>query len=330
MGSKRLQGLDALRGVAAMLVVIGHIQLFSKTYLLRFTYGLSVDFFFMLSGYVMARTYETRMLSGLTAWSFLRVRFRRLWPVMTIGTLLGFALSMARSEWSVQALPALAAVLMFLPYHLKPGWLYPFNGPSWSITNELLANFVHAAVLARMNERHLMIAMLTASGYFIYWILHGGGIPVGGVPHMILPAIARTFMSYIIGILLYRRFGQELNDQGQKPEIGVRLSILVAGLTLCVLLTAFLPFWMPIVFILIISPLLVVSGAHCRISPGAARWAMASGAISFPLYAVHEPLVMVLIKLVGPLSAALIASTAVFAVMACLALRRERHALADA
>ena len=111
----RLDGLDALRGIAALLVAVMHIQhisgggdLFARAY-------LAVDVFFVLSGYVMARTYEPKFACGMRLRDFAAVRLKRLWPTMCIGALLGMA-----ACWSDMApLGSLMAFLMaalFIPF----------------------------------------------------------------------------------------------------------------------------------------------------------------------------------------------------------------------
>ena len=85
----RLSGLDALRGVAAIMVVLLHVNHLAGD-AGWFTAGyLAVDLFFMLSGYVLARTFDRRLESDLSAMDFLVIRLRRLWPVMAVGALLG-------------------------------------------------------------------------------------------------------------------------------------------------------------------------------------------------------------------------------------------------
>jgi peptidoglycan/LPS O-acetylase OafA/YrhL len=85
----RLLGLDALRGAAALLVLWMHLHLSHHVSIYPPRGHLAVDFFFMLSGYVMARTYEGHMRGGV--W-FLRKRIRRLWPTVAAGSLFGLAL----------------------------------------------------------------------------------------------------------------------------------------------------------------------------------------------------------------------------------------------
>lgn len=61
----RLSGLDAIRGIAALIVVVRHFQQTFYLSELPISAGVSVYMFFVLSGFVMARTFEARMLAGL-------------------------------------------------------------------------------------------------------------------------------------------------------------------------------------------------------------------------------------------------------------------------
>src|SRR5262245_61697811 len=104
----RLYGLDALRGVAALAVLFHHYEvIFGSTHYFSRAY-LAVDVFFMISGYVMARTYEGRLGNSLSAVQFLWIRIKRLWPTMAVGTTIGAFLMVGK----------LAPVDFFLAYFL--------------------------------------------------------------------------------------------------------------------------------------------------------------------------------------------------------------------
>ena len=84
--------LDGLRGVAALMVLIYHIfECFDYT---PVPHGnLAVDFFFVLSGFVIGYAYDDRWQKGLTTVQFIRRRLIRLHPMVVIGVLLGVVLS---------------------------------------------------------------------------------------------------------------------------------------------------------------------------------------------------------------------------------------------
>src|ERR1700761_7501775 len=82
----RFRALDSWRGIAALLVALFHLNLVSPIYSLDFVRNgyLFVDFFFVLSGFVITHGYADRLgtLQGVGAFAF--KRFRRLWPLHVI------------------------------------------------------------------------------------------------------------------------------------------------------------------------------------------------------------------------------------------------------
>ncbi len=148
MKMERLHGLDGLRGVAALCVLVYHTAPF------KFHNAfLAVDFFFMLSGYVMARSYETAFATGLTPAGFLGIRLRRLFPTMFVASMIGlpflYTLLPPGTFW-----PVAIANLLLIPYP-QQNRAYPLNGPAWSILFELLGNALHSLLLWRLTTRQL-------------------------------------------------------------------------------------------------------------------------------------------------------------------------------
>lgn len=168
--------LDGLRGVAALLVVIYHVfegYAFSSGAPLieGMNHGyLAVDFFFMLSGFVIAYAYDSRWQSTLTLKNFALRRLVRLHPMVLMGAVLGvitFVLQ-GSQQWDGTHM-ALSAVMwallmaMFmipaLPgcgYEVRGnGEMFPLNGPTWSLFFEYIGNVLYALVLRRFSTRVL-------------------------------------------------------------------------------------------------------------------------------------------------------------------------------
>lgn len=135
MATERLGGLDMLRGVAALSVAFLHVPLafpavdtpFTKAY-------LAVDFFFMLSGFVLTRTYQPRFAAGLGAARFMSLRFKRLWPTIAVGAV--FGLISAIGAYTPEKLALLFAMnLALVPYIFGGGKaaVFPLNGAFWSV-----------------------------------------------------------------------------------------------------------------------------------------------------------------------------------------------------
>jgi peptidoglycan/LPS O-acetylase OafA/YrhL len=265
----RLLGLDALRGAAALLVLWMHLHLSHHVSIYPPRGHLAVDFFFMLSGYVMARTYEGHMRGGV--W-FLRKRIRRLWPTVAAGSLFGLALIWRTGgDW-----PLVAALNLLLIPALFGAAAFPLNTPIWSIFFELLANAVHGGWLHKWRNSHLTVLAATAGlaslalavRFHSYSLGSNTGDFIGGFP--------RVLFAYFYGVLLWRIW----RDQ---PPLRVPPAVLVP-----IAIFLFTP-REPIsdfLFVALACPTLIAIGIVA--SPG--RWAAVAGALSFPLYAVHRPI----------------------------------------
>lgn len=278
--ASRLHGLDALRGIAALCVLGLHVHaiyggfpdLFGRAY-------LAVDFFFMLSGFLMARTYGRRLAAGLGGTAFIALRYRRLWPTMAIGGAIGLIYL-----WdSTRNLPLFAALalanLALIPVSFQRE-LFPLNVPAWSVFLELLANLVHGFWLWRLSERGLVwvaaIALIATLGFTVYF----GTLDLGARPESLIAGAARALLSYTIGMILWHRW------QSRAP-VAVPPLVAAAGLPGLVTLPSLLGIghWSyDLAFVLIACPLLLAGGL-CFVRPSPlAVWL---GNASFPLYAVH-------------------------------------------
>ena len=157
--------LDGLRGVAALLVVIYHI--FEGLAFAEATDGvgsglittlnhghIAVDFFFILSGFVISYAYDDRW-NKMSMGEFFKRRLIRLHPMLIMGAVIGaiafFAVgcerwdgSIAPTSWVMIAMlltmcmvPAVPGV----PYEVRGnGEMFPLNGPGWSLFFEYIGN----------------------------------------------------------------------------------------------------------------------------------------------------------------------------------------------
>ena len=97
MNTQRFELLDGLRGVAALMVLLYHVFNDAKSFFVwptpvnEFMHGfLAVDFFFILSGFVMGYAYDKKLhTNSLTFSSFIVRRFIRLHPMVVMGVLIG-------------------------------------------------------------------------------------------------------------------------------------------------------------------------------------------------------------------------------------------------
>ena len=169
--------LDGLRGVAALTVVCFHLfEAYATSHLdQRINHGyLAVDFFFILSGFVVGYAYDDRW-RRMSVGEFLKRRLIRLQPMVVIGALIGAAMFYTQgcSVWDVSKVTVaalLAATLMnALMIPATPGVeirgvgeMYPLNGPSWSLFFEYIGNILYAFFIRLLPTRAL--AVLAAVG----------------------------------------------------------------------------------------------------------------------------------------------------------------------
>lgn len=304
--------LDGLRGVAALLVVFYHIyEGFSfangGTVITTINHGyLAVDFFFMLSGFVIGYAYDDRIGKGMSLKVFFKRRLIRLHPMIIMGAVMG-AISFCLQgsvQWDGTHIPftlvilALLCTLFLIPaipggcYEVRGnGELFPLNGPSWSLFFEYIGNILYALFMHRLSNKALTVLVLVSGaglGYFaiadvagygmigVGWTLDGMNFP-GGLLRMLFP--------FSFGLLLSRHF-----TPGK-----VRGAFWICTVALIVLFCVpYIEKWNGIYEMLCIAvlfPCLVWIGASGtttdRQSSAICRFL---GDISYPLYAIHYPL----------------------------------------
>ena len=160
--------LDGLRGVASILVVIFHVfETYSGDRFHQFiNHGyLAVDFFFVLSGFVVAYAYDDRW-GKMTQWDFYKRRLIRLQPMVIIGTLIGaalfyfqacpaFPLIAGTPVWQMLLVMLVGFTMLPLPISMDiRGWteMHPLNGPAWSLFFEYIANILYGLIVRRFSK----------------------------------------------------------------------------------------------------------------------------------------------------------------------------------
>ena len=279
----RLHGLDALRGIAALCVVglhtnavFGGFPWLSKGY-------LGVDFFLMLSGYLMTRVTEPRIGTKLTPQRFMIARYRRFWPMVALGSLIGIPYLWVRAQGDWAAfLPALVANFALLPWPLA-NLLFALNIPAWTIFAELVANAAHVFALRRLPTAWLTALVAGLLALTVWTLQSYGSLDVGARPSNWLPAVPRVFFAYVLGIALGRTW-QRL------PSIPLPAPLTLAALPI-VLIAAVWFNWrhwaFDLAFVALLCPLVILAALRITATN---RFYWLSAAISFPVFAVHLPI----------------------------------------
>ena len=224
--------LDGLRGVAALMVIWYHVfecyAFAGGTTIDTFNHGyLAVDFFFILSGFVIGYAYDDRWGKNFTMKDFIKRRLIRLHPMVIMGAVVGAITFYIQGsvQWDgthigiSMVMLSLLCTIFFIPampgvgYEVRGnGEMFPLNGPCWSLFFEYIGNILYALFIRRLSNKALTIvvvllgvalasfAIFNVSGYGnigVGWTLDGVNF-IGGLLRMLFP--------FSMGMLLSRNF----------------------------------------------------------------------------------------------------------------------------
>jgi peptidoglycan/LPS O-acetylase OafA/YrhL len=307
------QILDGLRGVAALIVVTFHI--FEAHAASRFTqiinHGyLAVDFFFLLSGYVISYAYDDRW-QNMSIGSFFRRRLERLQPMVIMGMIIGAACFYASDSPifpDIHTVPVSKVLLvMLIGCTLLPlpvsmdirGWqeIHPLNGPGWSLWYEYVANILYALFIRKFSNTLLSILVILSAAALIHYTVTGPTGDVIGGWSLTLPQI-RVGMTRV----MFPFFGGLLLARVTKP-VKIKNAYLWASLLLSIIL--FMPriggenhLWQNGLYeslsIILLFPLVVYIGAGGQVhNPTELKISRFLGDISYPIYITHYPFIYI-------------------------------------
>ena len=315
--------LDGLRGVAAILVVFYHV--FEGLAFAQYENGvgdgtittlnhghIAVDFFFILSGFVISYAYDDRW-EKMTVGGFFKRRLIRLHPMLVMGAVIGtvtFAI-VGFEKWNGATAPAswvmMAMLLtMFMvpavpgaPYEVRGnGEMFPLNGPGWSLFFEYIGNILYALVIRRLSTRMLaLLAVLLGAvhcWFFVGDVSGYGSVGVGWTIDEVnfWGGMVRMMFPFTVGMLLARTFTPRK----------VKGAFWISSFVLIVL------FAMPyiksegsinlnalyeVLCIAVVFPAIVQFAACGSCGAATARVCGVLGDISYPLYIVHYPIMYV-------------------------------------
>ncbi len=302
--------LDGFRGVAALTVVWFHIfEAFATSHLDQIiNHGyLAVDFFFILSGFVIGYAYDDRW-GKMSVKEFFKRRIIRLQPLVVIGALIGAAVFYTQgcSVWDVSKI-SLATLLMatimnalMIPATTGAeirgvGEMYPLNGPTWSLFFEYIGNILYALFIRKLATRPLA-ALVVIAGIgltaFAIWGPYGDlcvGYSLTG--DNFLGGSLRLLFSFSAGLLMSRVF-----KPGRVKGAFWIGSIVLIAISAIPRIGGSENMWMNGLYdslsVIVIFPLLVYIGASGKIYGNfTTSLCKFLGDISYPLYMVHYPFI---------------------------------------
>lgn len=312
--------LDALRGVAAIMVVLFHIvethgnpamdpspdkfnQLINHGY-------LAVDFFFLLSGFVIGYAYDDRW-NKMSLSEFFKRRLIRLQPMVVMGMLVGAALFYFQDStvampivhtipvWQMLLILLIGITLIPVPPSMDiRGWqeMHPLDGPAWSLFFEYVGNLFYAILVRRFPNWLLALLVAVSAAFLVHYTVWGDtGDLIGGwslEPQQFKIGFTRLMFPFFGGLLLSRMI--KIKSLGNTfiwcslllllvlnmPRFGDAASLWKNGLY-------------ESVAVILLFPLIVFLGASGKVSGSMEKVCKFLGDISYPIYITHYPIIYI-------------------------------------
>ncbi|HVJ55880.1 MAG TPA: acyltransferase [Aliidongia sp.] len=302
--------LDFYRFLFAVAVAIDHFQGFGaaqKAY-------LAVDFFFVLSGFVLCSAYAARSGRPEFFQSFMVDRIARLYPLhlavllVTLGLNVAFYIlskgQLLENDWFYRDGRIYTFVLNLILAQgigltTAPSW----NAPSWSISVELYVNIFLALALVKLPRvgRMAAVASIALIAVVAYALLFNR---LGSLEHMgeniggfLNAGLLRGFAGIALGMLCYIAF--EAAPKSLTGDRAVR-SLAAATIFLAILTFALIAFGagihnldfalIPIIFFLILATALYEAASPMK--PPLRSLFEKCGALSYAIYMIHWPILV--------------------------------------
>ena len=286
--------LDAMRGIAALGVVWFHLH-----FIIGYDSAgpLAVDFFFLLSGFVVASAYDSRLERDLNKISFVQKRLVRMYPLFLAGLLLALV---TQEVFILKGFSRLDQHDTLLSFVVELFWIpspfnndavtFPLNGPAWSLCFEILVNVLFALFHRHLTDRILLLLAIAAGSVVVAAVAILGSVNFGWSWPTFPLGLVRVMFSFPLGVLLWRYRERIPLSLGRVPPW-----LLLFGLGAVLVLPETRV--SDIMFLLIGAPLLVAIGFRANGSRYAAAFRFL-GETSYPLYALHGTTILVLQGLV--------------------------------
>lgn len=322
---KHIAIIEGLRGLAALIVLALHCATELRYDAILPHGALSVDFFFVISGFVVVHAYESDIKNGWRLWSFVKVRLIRLYPMILLGLFFGVIVYLAKEFGSHAAVPwarvvpniLLSIALVPSPILFDENWefIFPFNGVTWSLFFEIAINIIYAIIITKISTKNIVYIVIIGAILVIVQCYYLGSISGGmnfdyanvnisgssnklyfeydsnlfgkiPLPVFIVFGMGRTIFPFFIGVLLHR----VRNTIKKIP----RVSILFPSALLLAVFVCHFPVqtWIyesiSVIFLLPSALALAINAENEGVMAKLYLWL---GKISYPLYLVHYPIV---------------------------------------
>jgi peptidoglycan/LPS O-acetylase OafA/YrhL len=295
--------LDGLRGVAALCVVVLHRgEWFGLGPWLAHGY-LAVDFFFMLSGFVVANAYEARLKGRGAAGvlNFCRARVIRLYPLIVLGVLIGASWRWVAGAFDAPTLPQPEIVVLAIKGMLTIPTLernaagvgvFPLDGPTWSLFFEVVANLAWVLVLPWLTTRRLAWAVGLSALALVWMAFRHAGVETGATPRTFWDGFLRTAFPFFAGVLLWRMKDRAALAWPALPVWAPALALLIV-LNLPVRAEG-AGALIDLACVLLVFPAILALAVRGRPRARTAAACRTLGELSYPVYVLHYPIYVIM------------------------------------
>jgi len=310
----RFSVLDSLRGISAILIALFHFEVIGKIYgghldgvaIVNNAY-LFVDFFFVLSGFVIAHTYQTRINTVADLWVFAIRRFGRVWPLHMAVLLLLIGLELAKlvawnqgvaaetkpfsDTFSAPSIVTNIVLLQSFGLDSRLTW----NMPSWSISVEFYTYLLFGVVVMTWRGRVAVVSALLAAGGALGLLV----LAKDPMQSTFDYGFFRCLYGFFAGVLIRQLYhaGQRWTAPSRVVASAVEVSaVLGVGLFVAMADARGIALLSPLVFGIAVYIFASERGAVSRLL--LARPFMAAGAASYSIYATQALLLIVIERII--------------------------------
>jgi len=291
--AKRIHTLDGFRGIFALMIIIDHAandSFIFQNFIVQKA-DFFVDYFFVLSGFVISYNYLHKIKDFASFKDFMVRRLIRLYPLLLYTTLLFFGLMLIGKHWNTFNDPypvlflQLTDTLTLMNSNPIFGSSLGINYPSWSISSEMISYALFGCCLFMFRKNAVIVLSLFLLGAGLFILYTGKYMYMGDF------GFVRGLFCFILGYLVHL-LSQKVNARfGTLPEL--------LFLFLLLLVFKYLPsegaILLPFVFALGIF--IFVSGKGIITSFLETKPAQFLGKISYSVYLNHAIVVLILKKL---------------------------------
>jgi peptidoglycan/LPS O-acetylase OafA/YrhL len=302
-----------MRGIAALAVMFHHFTQHTSSTIFP-NAGLAVDLFFCLSGFVIAFSYQDRLLTGMTLSEFAKKRLIRLYPMFLVGVVIGaialfWKIADGKTNYSyLHGIKAIALNTFYLPHFADLyvqignnriyGAIFPSNDPAWSLFFELVINIVFAVmVIALIRLRTLFALVVSGALVLTAYVELTGSSPPGWGSSNFIGGFPRVFFGFASGVLIHTILGPI------KLRIAAASPLIVVMITICMFIVPVPKSWLRTYWLLntlVTISFLVALGAIANPQGKRAKEVFDYlGWISYPIYCIHFPLYSLYTSMAG-------------------------------